>query len=50
MTLKVMKPFGPSVLKVKIPDEIVKRLNDYVDNIISDNKKSKNLDYQIFRL
>ena len=45
MTLKVMKPFGPSVLKVKIPDEIVKKLNDYVDNIISDNKKSKNLDY-----
>ena len=45
MSLKIMKPFGPSILKVKIPDDIVKKLNDYVDNIIEDNKKSKNLNY-----
>ena len=43
--LKVLKPFGPSIAMVKIPEKIVNELNDYVDNIISDEKKLENLDH-----
>ena len=42
---KFIKHFGPSVFKVKIPQNIVQDLNDYVDKIILDNKKQKELDY-----
>ena len=34
------KPFGPSIAKANIPDEMIKKLNDYVDNVIKDEKKS----------
>ena len=33
---RIIKKFGPSILQVKIPDEIVKKLNNYVDKIIDD--------------
>ena len=40
---KNLKIFGPAVLKVKIPDEITKKLNDYIDEVVKDKEKSKNL-------
>ena len=40
---RIIKKFGPSILQVKIPDEIVKNLNNYVDKIIDDENKSKEL-------
>ena len=43
--LKILKPFGPSIAMVKIPEKIVNELNDYVDNVISDKKKSADLDF-----
>ena len=30
-------------MKVKIPDEITKQLNDYIDEVVKDKVKSKNL-------
>tara|TARA_B100001564_G_scaffold328350_1_gene312038 strand:- start:400 stop:1056 length:657 start_codon:yes stop_codon:yes gene_type:complete len=39
----ILKPFGPSVLKVKIPENIVNTLNDYIDKTISDNQKANDL-------
>ena len=41
---ELIRPFGPSIVKVKIPEEIVNNLNNYIDNIISDRSKSDNLD------
>ena len=41
---RVLKNFGPSVLKVKIPQKIVDTINQYIDKIILDKKKSKELD------
>ena len=38
---RVIKNFGPSVLKVKIPEKIVKIINEYIDKIIVDKKKLK---------
>ena len=38
--IQIAKPFGPSIAKASIPDEMIKKLNDYVDNVIKDEKKS----------
>ena len=43
--LSIIKQFGPSILKVKIPDKIISTLNSYVDEIISSDEKIKDLNY-----
>jgi hypothetical protein len=43
--LNFVRPFGPMIAKVRIPDEIVDKLNNYVDKIIIDQEKSKKLDH-----
>ena len=41
----VLRPFGPSIAKVTMPNEIVEKLNKYVDETIANESKSKELDY-----
>ena len=43
--IEVAKPFGPSMAKVKIPDKIIKSLNEYIDNVISNKKKLQELNH-----
>jgi len=43
--IEVAKPFGPSMAKVKIPDPIIKSLNEYIDEIVENKKKLQELDY-----
>ena len=43
--LEQIKAFGPSIIKVKIPEKIINELNEYVDQVIIDEKKSKQLDH-----
>jgi len=43
--LQIFRPFGPSILKAKIPEKILNGLNTYIDKIVADNEKSKNLDW-----
>ena len=43
--IKVLRPFGPTIAKVKIPENLVKELNDYTDSIISNDQKKKDLDW-----
>ena len=43
MELEIFKPFGPSVVKVKIPDKIIEEMNSFVDNTIEDNVKLEKL-------
>ena len=45
MELKTYKPFGPSILKAKIPEKIVNDLNKYIDDIIVNKKRSNELDW-----
>ena len=40
-----LRVLGPAILKVKIPDEILNKLNDYIDKIINDESKLKKLNY-----
>ena len=41
----LFRPFGPTIFKVKIPEKIIQELNVYVDGIIKDKEKSKELDH-----
>ena len=43
--IKVFKPFGPSIVKVVIPENLLSILNNYTDEIIMDEKKIKKLDH-----
>ena len=40
-----IRAFGPSILKVQIPEQLVNELNKYVDKVISNEKKSKDLNH-----
>ena len=42
--LNILSPFGPSIAKVKIPEKILKSLNDHVDKIRNNEKLSKKFD------
>ena len=42
---EIKKPFGPSIVKAKIPEKIVKDLNTYIDKIIANEKKSDELNF-----
>jgi uncharacterized protein (TIGR02466 family) len=43
--IKIFRPFGPSVAKISLPTNIIKNLNDYVDEIIKEEDKIKKLDH-----
>ena len=43
MSIQLIRAFGPTIAKIKIPNEMVKALNDYIDGLIIDKKKSKEL-------
>ncbi len=39
----VVKPFGPSIVKAKIPENILTDLNNYIDKLIKNNQKTNEL-------
>ena len=43
--IKVIRPFGPTIAKVKMPKDLINELNSHLDEIVSDTEKSKKLDY-----
>ena len=43
--IEIIKPFGPSIVKIKMPPEIVEKMNNYVDITIKDDEKIKKLDH-----
>ena len=45
INFKFIRPFGPVICKVTMPEEIINNLNNYVDQIINNEKKSKILDH-----
>ena len=42
---KNLRVLGPAILRVKIPDKIIKKLNEYIDNTIKNKSKAEKLDY-----
>ena len=45
LKFQVLRPFGPPIFKVEIPNEIIIKLNNYTEEIINNQKKLKDLDY-----
>ena len=45
INFKFIRPFGPVICKVTMPEEIINNLNNYVDQIINNETKSKVLDH-----
>ena len=43
--MKVIRPFGPSIAKVSIPQDLIIELNNYLDKIISSDEKIKLQDH-----
>ena len=41
----VIRPFGPTIAKVSMSENLVKELNDYVDKTLLDKKKIEELNY-----
>ena len=44
MSRTIFKPFGPSILKVKMPDDLIKKLNEYTDKKSKDTLEGSKLD------
>ena len=42
---EIKKPFGPSVAKITLNQNIIESMNDYVEKIINNKKKSQLLDH-----
>ena len=40
----LIKAFGPSIFKAKIPDELLNKLNKFIDDTINNEEESKKLD------
>ena len=38
LEMKLVRPFGPSVIHAKIPIKTVEMLNKYIDGIVADKK------------
>ena len=45
MSFEILKPFGPSIVKTKLSENIVNEMNKYVDQVINDKKKNEELNY-----
>ena len=45
INFQFIKPFGPMICKVSMPKDIIKGLNDYVDETIKNEKKINELDH-----
>ena len=42
--ISILRLFGPSIAHVKIPEDLIEKLNNYTDKVIEDEKKSLDLD------
>ena len=42
--LKILKPFGPSIARTKIPKNLIEKLNNYIDKIVQNERKANKLD------
>ena len=40
----LIKAFGPSIYKARIPEELLSKLNNFIDATITDEEESKKLD------
>lgn len=44
-SISMIRPFGPSIIKLRLPETMVSQMNEYVDNILKNATKLKELDH-----
>ena len=42
--IRLLRPFGPAIAHVKMPENLIEELNNYTDKIINNEKKANELD------
>ena len=42
--IRLLRPFGPVIAHIKMPENLIEELNNYTDKIINDEKKANELD------
>ena len=42
--IKLIRPFGPAIAHIKMPENLIEELNNYTDKIINNEKKANELD------
>ena len=45
MQLQTLKPFGPTILKTKIPEKLLNDINNYIEELILNKNKIDHLDF-----
>ena len=45
MDIRILKPFGPSIMYAKIPDKLVNSLNEYIDQTVENKDKINELNF-----
>ena len=45
MDIEILKPFGPSIVKLKLPESIINEMNNYTDNVVNDAEKLNQLNW-----
>ena len=45
MDFEIIKPFGPSIVKLHMPLEIINQMNEYTDTVVQDQNKFNQLDH-----
>ena len=43
--LNIVRPFGPAIGSTNIPKTLINKINNFIDELIKDKNKSKELDY-----
>ena len=43
--INIIRPFGPAIGSTTIPKILVDKINNFIDEVVKDKKKSKELDY-----
>ena len=43
--LEVLRPFGPSIAKLRMPEDLINKLNEYTEKILNDKNKQDELNY-----
>ena len=43
--INIIRPFGPAIGSATIPKILIDKINNFVDEVVKDKKKSKELDY-----
>ena len=43
--IDIIRPFGPAIGSTNIPKTLIDKINNFIDEVIKDKNKSKDLDW-----